>query len=92
MHAVHAYGLRGVVDWLGKEALVNEVGYFWPTDQVVEHLAKALAVKALRSGGDTEYPSIRPLRNDLRPSTGSGVVGFVYHDKVGGHNTVEPTD
>ena len=85
-------GLRGVVNRPGKEALVNKVGHLWPTDQVVEHLAEALAVKALRSGGDTEHASVRPLRQDARPCSCGGVMGFVNHDKVRSHDAVEPTD
>jgi hypothetical protein len=92
MHAVHAYGLGGVVDWAGEEALVNKVSNLWPTDQVVEHLAEALAVKALRSSSDAKHSGIRPLRQDARPSPGGGVMGFVYHDEVRSHDAVKPAD
>jgi hypothetical protein len=61
MHAFHAYRLGRVVDRAGKEPLVNKVGYLWPTDQVVEHLAEALAVEALRSSGDAEDARVRIL-------------------------------
>jgi hypothetical protein len=86
------HGLGGVIDWPCKETLVNKVGHLWPTDQVIEYLAEALAVKALRGCGDAEDASVRVMSKHGCPSTGGGVVCFVDNDKVRRHHAVEPTD
>jgi hypothetical protein len=61
VYACQVHGLGGVVDRPCKETLVNKVGHLWPTDQVVEHLAEALAVEALRCSGDAEDARVRIL-------------------------------